>query len=529
MQTWKHPALVALMATTAILSMPLAGESKPEDSGQFSEVTLGPVPDPVDITLTPDKRHAVYVMTKDGKNLVLFDGQVVGPEFEGIFDRNSFVLSKDGTRMAYAVGREKKDGGCTTCGPQGKWWAVIDGKPGPEYDKVLGITFSTDGKHVAYGVTDKIERDFWRVVVDGKEIPNFFDAISSKSPAFTPDGNHVVCVARKDRKAVVIIDGKDEPLYDRIGHGIPFFSSDGKHMAYTAVNSGEPERVILDGKPGPDFAYIPVLSLLFSPDGQRFAYGGQEISQKWRVVTDGQPGPAYDQVDNIVFSKDGRHVAYKAKTGERWMLVIDGKPQLEFEELAEGFPVFSPDGRRLAHGYKENGKWKVRLDVLEGDGRSGIVGGKYNKGVGLITFSPDGERLAFGSRNGDKRSMIVDGQSGPEFDDITDIVFSPDGKRVAYVAAKLFKSDAAKKDAWFVVVDGQAQPEYDNLMRGSLVFSADSRHLAYAVSKGDTRQVVVDGQVGPEYKMVCNLFATAGNGFEAIVVGGNLSRLAWNP
>ena len=492
---------------------------------------LGPVPDPVDITLTPDRRHAVYVVTQNGKSQVLFDGQPAGPEFEGIFDRNSFVLSKDGTRMAYAVGREKKDGGCTTCGPQGKWWTVIDGKPGPEYDKVLGLTFSPDGKHVAYGATEKVEQqDFWRVIVDGNEIPNFFDAISSSSPAFTPDGNHVVYVARKDRKAVVIIDGKDEPLYDKIGHGIPFFSSDGKHMAYTAVNSGEPERVILDGKPGPDFAYIPVLSLLFSPDGQRIAYGGQEISQKWRVVTDGQPGAAYDQVDNIVFSKDGRHIAYKAKTGERWRLVIDGNPQPESEELAAGFPVFSPDGRRLAFGAKENGKWKVRLlEVDPAGGPAKIIGGEYADAVGLITFSPDGRRIAFAARNGNQRHVVLDGEAGPEFDDVAKIVFSPDGTRVAYEAAKFFKTDPTKKDVWFMVVDGQAQREYENLMRGSLVFNGDGKHLAYGVSEGDKRRVVVDGKPGTEYKMVCNLFASAENGFEAITVGDNLYRVVWKP
>jgi len=97
-------------------------------------------------------------------------------------------------------------------------------------------------------------------------------------------------------------------------------------------------------------------------------------------------------------------------------------------------------------------------------------------------FSPDSRRVAYSAEMGEKCLVVVDGQAGPEYDDILEgsPVFSPDSSRVAYSARKGQKR--------FVVVDGQAGPEYDAIVRfdpAKLTFDADGA-LEYLASKDQT-------------------------------------------
>lgn len=75
------------------------------------------------------------------------------------------------------------------------------------------------------------------------------------------------------------------------------------------------------------------------------------------------------------------------------------------------------------------------------------------------------------------------------------VVISPDGTRGAYVRP-------LKGGTLLVVVDGNASPQaYEQLGR-NLVFSPDSRHVAFAGSRGDHWYVVVDGAEGDPFDSV---------------------------
>jgi len=50
------------------------------------------------------------------------------------------------------------------------------------------------------------------------------------------------------------------------------------------------------------------------------------------------------------------------------------------------------------------------------------------------TFSKDGCHLAHATIRGTKQLVVVDGQPGPEYDAIGDLVLSPEGNRAAYSA-----------------------------------------------------------------------------------------------
>lgn len=513
-----------------------------QDVGGFTVTRLGPVAENFTAVLSPDKRRMAYELPQGGKKQMLLDGSPIGSEFTETFYAQSAAFSPRGDRLAYALVRETEH--CDTCPPAGIWRAVIDGHEGAEYDLVHGLVFSPDGKRVAYSAFirngDGVQ---WMLIVDDKEILLPYEAISRESPVFTPDSKHVVYIAKKGEKAVVVVDGKEDAPHDKIHDSIPTFSPDGSHRAYVARDFGEgpdsgKDRVVIDGKAGPAFDFVPPQSLIFSPDGQHHAYGAQrggvvpQDSSTWTVVLDGKEGPAYDQVDNLRFGPDGSHFIYKARRGDRWFLVIDGEPGLPFESLVDGFPTFSPEGDRLAYGFKTEGRWRVFIHALDRSKSAGLVGnmGDDYDAVGAITFSPDGRRLVFGASRADKRLLVIDGVEaapwkGLSWDMTRNLVLSPDGRRIACeVGTKHPTSD----DKWEFVVDGQTLP-HQTPVTGSLVFSTDSRHFAFLVMDGDRQRIIVDGLSGPDYGSIGQIFPTSANGFEALVVGKDLGRLVWAP
>ena len=525
---------IGMMVVLLLLVITSCNQNMPK--GHFSTTALGPIPDPVNITVTPDGRHTMFVMPNGNKQRVVFDG-VAGPDFEGVYVERSLVLSSDGKRMGYIVATNKPGpNGCKTCGPPGKWRAVIDNKFGPEYEKILGVVFSHDAKRVAYAAMKKNEdnSNFWTVVVNGDE-EGHYNAISKLSPQFKLDGKQVVSVARKEnQKSVVVVNGVDGKEYDYIGYGIPFFSPDGKHMAYSArdyaTNLG---TVVFDGKAGPNYNVVPERSLVFSPDSKHFAYGTQ-TANCWQVVADGRAQEKYTQVDNIQYSPDGKYLTYKAKKGEIWMLVVNGREGAHQDSIMEGFPVFSPDGKNIAYGFKRNGKWKVvveQVDIRKDISEHYLVSGD-NKGYDKIVscvFSPDSKRLSYVVREGGKEKIVADGEAGDGYHNIAPgIIYSPDSKHMAYLATVKEAGDKKK----LIVFDGITGPECDGILNENLsfiVFSRDSKHVAYAASMNGKWNLIIDGQVmAASYDTICNLVTCLKGGFESMVVNNKmLYRVKW--
>jgi len=91
---------------------------------------------------------------------------------------------------------------------------------------------------------------------------------------------------------------------------------------------------------------------------------------------------------------------------------------------------------------------------------------------------------------------VTDGTDGPEHDRIGQgsVVFSPDSKRLAYIARR-----GRDPFVQFVVVDGVPGKPYDGIVGSGLAFSPDSKHVVYGTGRGGKGFVVVDGHECREY------------------------------
>jgi ankyrin repeat protein len=231
-------------------------------------------------------------------------------------------------------------------------------------------------------------------------------------------------------------------------------------------------------------------SLKVSADSKRLAYAAR-VDNRWLVVVDGKEQKQYDGIaaGTPIFSPDSKQLAYAARAGNKWFVVVDGKEQKQYDGVGD-IPIFSPDSKRLAYAARAGNKWFVVVDGKEQ---------KQYDGVGNIIFSPDSKRLACGAQIGTSWFVVVDGKEQKQYDGIVagTLILSPDSKRVAY-AARIGNKQV-------VVVDGKEQKQYDMIGAGSLVFSADSRRLAYGAKLENREFVVLDGYEGKQYDGIGNI------------------------
>ena len=130
-------------------------------------------------------------------------------------------------------------------------------------------------------------------------------------------------------------------------------------------------------------------------------------------------GAEYDEVFfNMTFSPDSKRVAYQAQKGGKWLIVLDGQPGVEYDQIVD--MRFSPDSKRVAYGVVQQGKkWLAVVD--------GQPSPEYDL-VGLPTFSPDSKHVVYEAHKGKELVVVVDGQP-VEYDRARLVapIFRPDG------------------------------------------------------------------------------------------------------
>ncbi len=84
-------------------------------------------------------------------------------------------------------------------------------------------------------------------------------------------------------------------------------------------------------------------------------------ANKWLIVADDREGPPYDEVGPVAHGPDGRHLAYAARSGSRWVLVVDGMEHGEFDFLTDRRILF--EGPRQLHTVIRRGNEYILLEL----------------------------------------------------------------------------------------------------------------------------------------------------------------------
>jgi uncharacterized repeat protein (TIGR03803 family) len=373
---------------------------------------------------------------------------------------------------------------------------MVDGKAGPAFNEVRGISFSEDGNHVGYFGTklnSGAQASIWQAVIDGRPGPEFQD-IPANGVVFSPDGRRTAyqgkLVIGNHFRALAVIDGNKSLDYDECSDFL--FSADSRHVAYVATNSGK-SVVVLDGKESDAHQAIDRLSLRFSADGSHFGFVAQDEST-WRVVVDGKPGNARrDVIDgkSFEFSPDGQHYRFKHRTySGDWNIVVDDR--VDGSSAAPVKMAMTGDWRHSAAVVRTSENEASSLKVLL-DGKP--VGTDYAF-VDLMEISPDGRHVMYviskrGESGKNASHVVVDGRESPGYFRVTKLLFSPDSQHSAHVAW----ADGSRQ---FVVIDGFMGPVFDAIVgipsdpAGAIQFRPDGSLDYYAAKDGKLAHVVFD-------------------------------------
>ncbi len=392
----------------------------------------------------------------------------------------SAVFSPDMTRVAFVAAHEDKK----------QMQVVVNNKPGKPYTHIAkGYPIISRQNHQVGYIADKNGKHY--VVVNEKAYPGYEGACGL---TFSPDGRHMAYISAQGGKQFVVKDGQKQQAYDAVDRKIGVrFSANSTHWAYVARQEDGSVVRVLDGKESR--AYDAISRPVFSPDGNHLACLVTRQKKYYTLRDNEEIGP-YDMVDSPVWSPDSEHLAFLAIKTDKWIVVKDDQelPAGNFDIITQRItvkapwffegvpdrhrmqhklpqtmpPKFSPDSSRLAWAINTQNKYRISVD-----GETGPLFDQISEPV----FSPNSRRFAYiGKITNEyikKEVMMVDGQPGPSYDFVGEPVFSPDSGHLAYRAMKNGK--------WFIVRDGKEQPSYDAVLKP--VYSPNSRHIAYAAAR----------------------------------------------
>ncbi|HEX38009.1 MAG TPA: hypothetical protein ENG70_04020 [Candidatus Cloacimonetes bacterium] len=327
-----------------------------------------------------------------------------------------------------------------------------------------------------------------------------------ESIVVSPDVRHIAYAEDVYSGVRIVVDTVAHERYDDIGSVITFNPSCNSvayfvyHIGYAGGIFGlfarDPYWEVIESNRtyGP---YINLLnkSLVFSPDGKHIAYSvmygySAMVYYDHTELPDNVPH-GDSTVDSVYiadvyppfhFSPDSKKFAYVAEVLEhdtdnsRYSVIVNNNANKSYYDIFPHSLTFSPNSEKLAYVVKDSIHERVVVNEEELAAYEAIA-------ESTLQFSPDSEHLAYAAFEDEGWYVVRDEIKSTSYDDIGQILFSPDGKHLAY--------SAQDGEDWIVMLDKKEISRHTALIEKSLAFSPDSKHLVYAVA-ADTGIVIYE-------------------------------------
>jgi hypothetical protein len=198
-------------------------------------------------------------------------------------------------------------------------------------------------------------------------------------------------------------------------------------------------------------------------------------------------------------SPHGVHVATVATDGSRTVVYYDGVEGAKFDEIipqeGNGYMAFSPDGKRYAYCARSGNQYVVMVDGKQLARSSESQGGIFNTDSCRLGFTSNNKHVYYYSAvtltnpsTWGYRRFVFDGKAEiPNATEWNSVAFSPDGDHYAYVW-----SDPKRQKPWMLIVDGKPAPYQGE----SPQWTNDSKHLytQRRVPGSNTTELMFDGK-----------------------------------
>lgn len=354
---------------------------------------------------------------------------------------------------------------------------IHNNKRGKLYDSIetFTLTLSPDGQRVAYGAK---YGNFWYIVIDGREHGPYFEI---GKPSFSSDSRMVAYEAKEGELWNVFLGDKRSPdaisLFNR-----PIFNKNLTKLFWVENTKNENEFLYVTSDL--DFNVIQktvmhTTKYTTNVDNE-FVAVVDKLGDKERVIEFNisnpdtvKKGMLYDEVRDLVFSQNGKELAYFASRGKQLFVVLNGKN----EEIPRGSypspPVIRPDGK--ATGIIVSGDdWAFVHHSFKGVSQKNV---RYQE-CADVAFSKDSKHVAYVAIKNGRFIIVTNGVEGPPFDRVISPQFSPDSKTLVYRARQDGKRFVVIADA----VTGKVireHPRYERVFETT--FTADGKSVAYGV------------------------------------------------
>jgi len=211
----------------------------------------------------------------------------------------------------------------------------------PGGDQNLDPTISPNGRHLFWSASPGVNRNIWRMELDGSSLQKLTNGPGEWFPQITPDAKWLVYQSLGTREInrvlmkVPLNGGASVQLTDKASWA-PALSPDGKMIAFNYYPKAEaPNKIAvisIDG--GPPIKVIEVMGendrpVRWTPDGRALAYavtkGG--ISNIWTQPLAGGPLKQLTQftshqIINFAWSRDGRQLALSRSLAYNDVVII---------------------------------------------------------------------------------------------------------------------------------------------------------------------------------------------------------------